>query len=666
MKKTAAALILSVLFLLLAACTEQPKPEDKMQEFTKLWNSQKFGEMYDDLSADVQKKISKEDFVSRYQNIYSGTDAKNLAVTYIKPKEPEEHKDEKQISLPFTVKMDTAAGPVSFQKEAMLVKEEKDKKTDWYVKWDPSYILPGLKGDEKVSVKTLPAERGQIYDRNGKPLAVNGQIYQIGVIPAKMKGKEKEILASLSKELQMTEEDIQSKLNQSWVKPDYFVPLKEFSLDEKARAEKLIKIPAVQAPRTNARVYPYKESMAHLVGYIGSVTKEDLDKHKEYRAQDKIGKRGLEQVFEQQLKGANGTVISIKDDKGQEKIVAEKKAVNGKDLNLTIDAALQQQLFTQLNNEPGSAAAINPLTGETLALVSSPSFDPNHYIYGMTAEEQQALTSNPNQPLLNRFGYAYAPGSTLKPLTAGIALENGIDPNKTMDVKGLKWQKDSSWGNYFVSRVHEYGKPVGMTEAMIISDNIYFAQKALELGKDSFSSGLKKFGFEEKLPFAYPVTSSKIGSMNSEVQLADSGYGQGQVQMSSLHVALAYTAFVNNGSVVSPTLIKGDEQKIWKENAISKENANKVMGMMQKVISDPKGTAHELADLGIPLAGKTGTAEFKEKQGEKGKENGWMVAVNTDQPKLLTAMMIENVQNKGGSLHVVKQLKPVLKNYLKK
>ncbi|MFY4777062.1 penicillin-binding transpeptidase domain-containing protein [Metabacillus sp. RGM 3146] len=665
MKKIIAALIPAVFILLLSACTEQPKPEDKFQEYVRLWNSGNFEGMYNDLSSDVQKSTSKEEFVSRYKKIYSGTGVNHLKVTYLKPEKPQDSKDKKQVSLPVSIKMDTMAGPVSFEKKAVLVKEERDKKSDWYIKWDPSYIYPQLIGNEKVSVRTLNAKRGQIYDRNGSPLAENGKVYQIGLIPEKMMDKKTEILSKLSKELQMSESEIMKQLNQSWVKPGYFVPLKELSLEDKDRAAKLTEIPSVSARQVPARVYPYKESFAHLIGYIGPVIKEDLEKHKDYSAQDQIGKRGLEQVYEEQLKGKNGSIIYVNGSNKTEKVIAEKKAKDGQNLKLTVDAGLQKKIYTQLNNEPGSAAAINPSTGETLALVSSPSFDPNKYIHGLTQKEREDLTTNPNNPLLNRFSYAYAPGSTLKPLTASISLENGIDPNKTMDVKGLQWQKDTSWGNYYVSRVHEYGTPVDMVDAMIYSDNIYFAQKALELGKDTFTKGLKKFGFNEKIPFPYPITSSKTGDIQSEIQLADSGYGQAQVQMSSLHLALSYSAFLNKGSIVIPTLFLNNEQSIWKKSVMSEDHAYQVLDMMKQVISNRRGTGYGLHDLGIPLAGKTGTAEFKEKQGEKGKENGWMVAMNTENPRLLVSMMIENVQDKGGSAHIVSQMKPVLKDYLK-
>ncbi|WP_180321044.1 penicillin-binding transpeptidase domain-containing protein [Peribacillus kribbensis] len=663
-------LVLCLAFVLvLVSCSKEPQPEDRMQKFVQLWNKQDFGGMYDYLSKTARIPISKKEFTDRYKNIYSGIEAKDLKVTYKKPKEEQDHKDAKKISIPFSVKMNTVAGNISFDKKAQLVKEAKDKDSDdnWYLNWSPDFILPDLKQGEKVSVDDEPAVRGEIYDRNGKGLAINSKVYEVSMVPGEM-GDKNAILNKVSKLLHLSIPEIKAKLNQSWVQPTYAVPVKSIPGDQMGLAQDLDGIPSVYVDDKTSRVYPYKDAAAHLVGYIGTVTAEDLEKlkGKGYTSSSLIGKRGLEQLYEDKLRGEPGAKITIQDKNREERVVKENPAKQGEKIQLTIDAELQKKIFASYKGDVGSAAAIQPKTGETLALVSSPSFDPNKMVLGMSKRERQALANNPDNPSLNRFSALYAPGSTMKPLTAAIALKNGIDPSKTMKVSGMKWQKSKSWGKYDVTRVHDFGAPVNMKSAMIYSDNIYFAQQALALGKDKFIAGLKDFGFNEDLPYEYPLPGSKTGDMGSEILVADSGYGQGQIQMTTLHLADAYTPFVNQGNLIKPSLLLNDPDKgkVWKQSVIQPEQASAVVDMMKAVISDPKGTGHAAADLKMPLAGKTGTAELKEKQGVKGTENGWFVVTNPNNPQWLLAMMVEGVDKKGGSKHVVEKAKSIIK-YIK-
>ncbi|PLT31759.1 penicillin-binding transpeptidase domain-containing protein [Peribacillus deserti] len=650
--------------LLLAACSNEPQPEDRMEKYVQSWNKQDYAKMYDYLSTSAKKEISKKEFTERYKNIYEGVEAKNLKVTYTKPKEEKDHKDDKKVSLPFNVKMDTMAGPISFKQNASLVKEEKEKESNWYVNWKPGFIFADLKKGEKVSVQDIPAVRGEIVDRNGKGLALNSEVYEISMVPQEMEDEEA-ILDRASQLMKLSKEEIRAKLNQSWVKPGYAVPIISIPADQMNLAQELDSIPSVYVNEKTARVYPYKEAAAHLIGYIGSVTAEDLErlKDKGYTESDVIGKRGLEELFQEKLKGESGARIVIQDKNKEERVLKEKPAKEGEKIQLTIDAELQKKIFATYKGDRGSAAAIQPKTGETLALVSSPSFDPNKFILGMSKKDRDALDNNKNNPTLNRFSSLYAPGSTMKPLTAAVALQSGIDPDKTMNVSGLKWQKSKSWGNYYVTRVHDYGKPVNMKEAMVYSDNIYFAQQALNVGKDKFTEGLKKFGFEEKLPYDYPIPGSKIGALDNEIQLADSGYGQAQIQMSTLHLAAAYTPFVNEGNLMKPSLLLNDPDKgsVWKEKAVDPAQAAAVLDKMKAVIQEPKGTGHSAAELKIPLAGKTGTAEIKQKQGEKGTENGWFVVTNPEKPEWILSMVVESVEKKQGSMHVVDKVKSIVK-----
>jgi penicillin-binding protein 3 len=663
MKKSLWLFIILVL-LVLTSCNKEKQPEDQFLSYVKLWNDQKFEEMYSYLSTDAKDSIKKEEFVERYKKIYTDLDITSLKVTYEKPEE-EKERDKKvtEASLPFTVSMDSIAGEISFEHDARLTKEEREDNSNWYVNWDTTYIFPDLNEGDKVGINTTTPKRGDILDRNGLELATTGTALEMGIVPREIEGQETAVIEQLSTVLGMTKESIEKALNASWVQPDYFVPLKTISENDTELRAQLGQIPGVQRKTVEARVYPFGEAAAHLIGYVGAITAEELEKQEPgtYSANDVIGKRGLEQVLEKRLKGESGVQILIQKEDGTETVLAERPVKEGEDIKLTIDGAIQKDMYIELQGEAGMGTAIHPTTGETLALVSSPSFDPNKLSLGATAADWKALEEDPKQPLLNRFKANYAPGSVIKPITAAIALQAGTtDWSKTMQLSGKQWQKDSSWGSYYVTRVTDPNAPVNLADALLYSDNVYFAQTSLDLGKDQFEQGLKAYGLEEESEFLFPLESSTFGDMSSEVTLADSGYGQGQVEMSVLHLASTYTMLMNNGNMIKPTLLLDDEDsQVWKSDLLDQENVTKLNEALKQVVENPRGTANAAKIEGYPLAGKTGTAEFKEKQNEAGKENGWFVAYNTDNPSLLVAMMIESVEGRGGSKVVVEKVKRV-------
>src|SRR5690606_32569330 len=167
----------------------------------------------------------------------------------------------------------------------------------------------------------------------------------------------------------------------------------------------------------------------------------------------------------------------------------------GEDVKLTIDGSLQTLVYKELNGEPGTATALDPNTGETLALVSSPSYDPNILTLGPSNDQWAEIEDNPYNPMLNRFNSTFAPGSVLKPITAAIGLEAGTTHRTTtLDSKGLTWGKVASWRNYKVTRVSDYGVKIDLETALMSSDTIYSGHTSLKLAKPKSIDGLKKFG----------------------------------------------------------------------------------------------------------------------------------------------------------------------------
>lgn len=669
-KKSLKFSLILLLAIVLFACSKEETPEEAASRYIKAWNKQQFEKMYEQLSSDAKDAIDKDAFIERHKNIYDGIRLSELEVKLNFPEDKLSDKGD-EVDVEYEITMNTIAGELHFTHVFKLVKEEKEDEKRWAVAWNPSLIFPQLEDGDKVRVETLPAKRGEIIDRNGKGLAVNGKALDIGIVPERLPENETASFEQLAEILQLPLEMIESKRNASWVKDGMFVPITTISKED-PRLNKLLAIQGVTYLETDARIYPYKETAAHLTGYIQEINAEELKelRDKGYREGDLIGKSGLEKVFEDKLRGKDGGRIYIVDEEGNEKEeIAKKEPVDGETIQLTIDAQLQKRIFSQLENEKGTAAAMHPKTGEVLALVSAPAYDPNRFVLGMTTSEWKSLNEDPLNPLLNRFANTYAPGSVIKPLTGAVALDaDAVDKKTAFDVKGLKWQADKSWGDYFVTRVTDPKKPVDLETAMIFSDNIYFAQAALKTGEKQFLEGMQRFGFDESIPFEYPIKKSTITTENAfknEIELADSGYGQGKVEMSIVHLAAAYTAFLNDGNVLKPLLLKTEAEKgkqIWKERATEPDTASYINELLVQVVHHPNGTGSGAKIPEKQIAGKTGTAELKKSKGENAEENGLFVAYDEKKQDLIVAMLVESVKERGGSKYVVSKVKNIFAN----
>lgn len=644
------------IILLLSACSgDEASPEDRLKSYIAHWKKNEFNEMYKMDSENSTKQFPKEKMADRYEKLYKELGIKNLKVTYKAPDEDALKKEMKkdQATFPIKVKMDSAAGPISFDTKVSLKRQEdKNKKTNWYVNWNPGLIFPQLKDGGSVMIQNLEAQRGEILDRNQMPLAINDTAYRIGIVPEQF-GEDTGKMQQLASLLGMSVSQIKDALSQSWVKPNLFVPLKVLTKDSDA-ITKLMEMPGVSSEETKSRTYPAGPAASHLIGYIGHITAEELkEKGDAYKATDMIGKRGLEQVYEEKLRGHNGTKITVKDNQDEETVLAETPAKNGENIKLTIDSVVQEKIYKSYNGDAGTSAAINPKTGETLAIVSSPGFDPNEFVNGVSSSRLEALQDDPEKPLINRFNLTYAPGSVIKPISAMIGLKNGtIKPHEGITINGLGWSNGKGWGNYEVRRVSSTDKPVDVTDALVRSDNIFFAKKGVAMGAEKYEQGLKDFGFAEKIPYAYPIKQSQIsnsGKFDSEVLLANSIYGQGEIQMSSLHIALAYAPMLNNGIMPKPVLLASDEKgKPWHEHLIKEDDAKLLQKALRKVVTD--GTAMKAKDAKVQISGKTGTAELKKSKDSKGHENSWFVAFPSKDKDIVISMMVEKAEGRG---HIV-------------
>ncbi|MBW9149956.1 penicillin-binding transpeptidase domain-containing protein [Clostridium sp. CM028] len=639
------------------------------------WVKQDFKTMYSMLSVKTKETITEKEFVDKYNAIYSGIEAKSISIN-VENEDKIKEGNKKAINIPFSIVMDTAAGQLKMPGyQATMVKEEVNNKKQWTLVWNEKMIFPSMEAGDKVRVEPEVAIRGEIYDRSKKPLAINDLIVTIGIKPITFIKNKDANISQMAKILDIDASVIENKLKDN-ENSDQFIPIINILRSEKVKIDGVMKLDGVIPNKTKGRVYPGGEALGSLIGYIKPITAEELQKNssKGYNSFSLIGKAGLEQVYEDKLKGENGATIYISKQNNNNKVVILKKESKaGENITLSVDSELQKKIYEGMNKEPGASAAINPKTGEVLALVSSPSYDTNA-ITTYVSNTQKAEWEKAGDPFNNRFKAVYSPGSTFKLITAAVGLEQGkIKPSELINIPGNEWQPDKSWGLNKVTRVGEPRESVNLQDAFVYSDNIYFAKAALNIGKEEFIKGCNNFGIGQKLPINYPIANSQVANGNNiknDVALADTGYGQGEVLMSPLHLALSYSAVVNDGNIMSPTLESLNEKvkaKVWKANAISADNIKFVKDGLTGVIDNPNGTGHAAKVDGQALAGKTGTAELKKDDKDKAaEENGWFICMDTVNPKIVVSMLMENVKEKGGSHHVVPIVKGVMEYYLNK
>lgn len=652
--------------------------ERTLYQYMACIEEQTYEDMYAMLDEESRQRVSKEDFITRNRNIYEGIGAKNIEIATIAV-------DKKAGTIRYRTVMDSSSGEIRFPNQAEFHKEDGGYK----LAWTDRMIHPQLEETGTVRVLTLKGERGSIYDRRGTLLAGKGTIAAVGLIPGKMREDPEADLKKMGQLLDMSASDIKKKLEAKWVKDNLLVPIKKLKkvneessstvdMKNKEIQKQLLKIPGVIIGDEESRVYPLGEKAAHLIGYVQGISAEELESRKDkgYNQYSVIGKSGLERLYETRLHGTDGEKIVIYNKDGNEiAVLAETPKKDGENIKLTIDAKLQSALYNTYKNDKSCSVSINPLTGEVLALVSTPSYDSNDFVVGMSEKRWKQLNEDGDSPMYNRFRQTWCPGSTMKPIIGAIGITTGkLSADEDMGHSGLSWQKSGSWGGYRVTTLHEYSGKANLENALIYSDNIYFAKAALKIGAQTLAEQLKKTAFGQEIPFAVSMSESQYTNdgkaMNTEIQLADSGYGQGQILVNPLHLACIYSAFRNEGSMVKPHLEIKEETEWWTENVFSSKAVSLIGSGLKKVISSPDGTGHGALTNGVTLAGKTGTAEIKASQTDtSGTELGWFCVYNTkgnEKNSVLLITMVEDVKDRGGSGYLVSKYRNILNTFMPK
>ena len=587
---------------------------------------------------DAQKKYGKEQIIERHEKIHEsiGISAVRYDNVALIAEVPEQAKHIYEAD----VTCRTSFGEFTRRETINLIFNAGTGR--WELGWTPAIIVPGLHEQGTVRIRPLTTERGRILDCNGKALAENGTAYRIGIVPGRF---DMDRLEEFCDHFELELDYVEGLLEQSWVGPDTYVPVltkSEFGdLEYQAARDFDLQIDAIPD-----RLYPYGESAASLIGYVGDPSAEDLAKPEfaDVNVGDKIGRAGIEALFDRELRGKNGFQLYVTG--ANEIVLIEEPVIEGRDIELTIDAEKQQTLYEQLSFARFTAVALDPDDGSIRALVTTPSYDPNLFLQGMSQAQYDALLNDPDLPLVNKFNARYVPGSTQKLLTTFAAMEAGtLSLNDTKVIRGKYWQKDDSWGKYKIRRVEPIELPLDVEDAIVYSDNIFFAQVALDMGAKKFVKEMQALGVERPFATAYPFVPSKIATRDitgHEVLLADTAYGQGELELNPLELSAVYAA-VLNGNVPEPKLFVDEDFPPRAELKLKKSERETLQRALRRVVTERYPGAMERK--GYKIAGKSGTAELGLDPDDKMIYNSWFVGYDQSDPDIVLTLCLFDAQD---------------------
>ena len=638
---------------------QDPKPF--LDNYVQLLNAYNFGACYALLAPDTQEAITLVDFTQRYQNIFDGIDFQGLTISYGDLTVEAGKRYLQSATLTYS-----SALLDEFTQDVVFSLDYSDNDSTFYLNWTPAMIFTDLTSSTEVKLRTLRPARGEILDSEHNAYAINSYAESVYVQPSKIEDTSYTVTA-LASILGMTTVDVEKALSSSAaVKYDSAV-IKAYPPGgiSEATESALTTLPGVGVDRTSMtpiRYYPNGSFFAHSMGYTSAITAEELSKldSSRYDISSYVGRTGLEAAYEDILCGTKGYSLDIYASDGQRlSTVARKEKVDGLDLEVTLDYDLQcraEEMLEQLKEEgnAGAAVVLEPTTGEVLAISSFPDFDPNLFVLNSDPKTLASyVAADSNSPLYNRAVQgSYIPGSTVKPLIAAMALDDGVvDENYefTGEIIKKQWTPKGYWPYPPITRVSNYSGPVNMSNAITKSDNIYFADVALKAGWEKLEPFLKMIGFDERIPFDLRV--SKPGYLNSDNYenmqlLAATGYGQGELIISPLQMACIFSSLANNGDVMTPRLVRAtrrmegtdyavvDEysESVWKENIISDHALSTIVPMLRRVVEE--GSGRKIHINGLTICGKTGTAEIGS---DKTREIAWMIAFveNADYNRLV-------------------------------
>jgi len=513
-------------------------------------------------------------------------------------------------------------------------------------------------------VKTLPilAPRGKILDRDGRVLVDNHSTYSLMLSRENLKP---EHLAQISAGLDLDFDDLVERVRRfERTQPSYepIVIKEELTPGELAYVEAHREdddFPELELIEAQRRVYPRGGLAAHVTGYIGEVSETELNtlEFVKYRQGDVIGKAGIERQYNSHLMGVDGQRRTLVDNRGRvREVIGVQEALKGNDVRLTIDLDLQAVAELAMDGRRGAVVALDPGTGEVLAMVSRPAFDPNKFAVRIRSDEWQAIVDNPEKPLLNRAIQAQlAPGSTFKPVVALAALESlGLDPDYSVYCNGAA----DYYGNTFRCHRREGHGLVNLYEAIVESCDVYFYALGNRLSIDTIAEYANLVGFGKPTGIDLPAEASglvpstewKMRTFRQKWYAGETisvAIGQGALTASPLQVAYAIGGLAAGGVWHRPHIVLEPAPDPEPPRRASLNVAPVVDGLCGVVNDEGTGIRAQLQ--GIEVCGKTGTSQLASNAalenttlGETLKDNAWFVGfAPRDDPEIVVSVLFE-------------------------
>jgi penicillin-binding protein 2 len=522
-----------------------------------------------------------------------------------------------------------------------------------------------VKADEYVDLASrnrlrmirLPSPRGNIYDANGVPLAVNVRTFEIRAYPMDIrKDEDYESTANMFARhgIPMTSADLKERVERQYVAPYRAVSVignltlaqvSDLVMDDEF-SQRLFPSPVWR------RIYPAGALAAHVVGNVGEITRDELEDQRDlyYQAGDIIGKNGVESMYEEQLRGTVGEQVVEVDSRGRRlRNVNYNDPQKGADLNLTLDLAAQREALRLMEGKKGAIVAMDVNDGSVKVLMSVPTFDPNPLTWGISAREWSALAGDPDKPMMNRVtGGAYPPGSVFKSVTAAaLLMEKTIDARTTVFCPGYFRVGDPP-RTFRCHKRSGHGR-VNILSALRESCDVFFYENGVLLGIDKLIEWGRDLGVGEPTGIDIPgeVGGNIAGRDWKRRRIGESWYhgdtvnytiGQGYLLMTPMQLVRVYAAFANGGRLVVPRFNSAKKPE-WRDVKVSKANMDIIRQGLRDAVAH--GTGRAAGRFGVDVAGKTSTA-----QNSQGEDHAWFAGyAPADSPRYVVAALIEG----GGS-----------------
>ncbi len=614
----------------------QAGPEEIAQAFFRLWQEGHYESMYDLLSQEAQARIARQDFLSLHRQLMEEATATSLT---IHREETRPDAEEGKV-VAFRLVLHTAFfGDIELRGGLPLVREEGPQGGPrWRVAWHPSVLVPGMDYGDSVRLFIKDARRGTIYDRQGRPLALDAEVPVVGVVPALVEDPAATALA-LSRALGLPLDEVHRRMEAD-VPEYYFVPVAYLPYDTGEAAlepfYRLIDLGVVVRKEVR-RLYPYGPSAAHVLGYLREITAQELAERKDegYRPGDLVGAAGLEALFQDELAGEKGGTLAIVGPDGRVKeALARKEPRPGLDVHLALDIHVQRLAEAALGQEVGAVIVMDPRDNSVLALASFPRFDPNAFVRGLSPQEAHALLTDPTKPFLNRALMAtYPTGSVFKVVTMAAGLERGgFTPESRLPCPPV-WY---GLGPAYPKRNWQSVDRGLLTPAqgLMASCNPVFYEMGLTLDRIDphiLPEFGRAFGFGAPTGIGLPEAAGLMPDPEwKEEALGEPWYsgdtvnlsiGQGFLLATPIQIANAYSAIAAGGVLRRPLLVTkvtDQEGRVVKEFRaeeirrlpISPTTLAAIQEGLRLVTQNPGGTTYGVfAGAGLDVVGKSGQAE---------------------------------------------------------